>query len=447
MEDTKPLPQEQVVPAQVPNLQTPPPPPPIPMEEPSASPVQEKPAKKFPTVLVVILVVLIALVALGVYFAPSLYNVLKASSVWQKYFSQTEQEVQQEEEEVEIGIAQNKVFYIKDTNIYSYDVVSKETEQHTSYPANPTSTPATDESGNPIPSISLTSISVIDDNTLGFGKCEIVTGDFGCGLFTLNLETEVVSTVKELGNDDHLSVVDFFSSTKFAYEVRQDDQWFVAYVNGASTVNLEDISIENEYGRGGFVGDSNKIRFSPDGTKLLHISTSSPRNSMDFNTYVYTLADSSKVKISKSTHPKWLNDSSVVYVKYGTPSGMYVYDLTTSTSSKIEAISDGVYGPEVLTPTLFAYTDYTNKSVKKYDVTLGAVSNVADSAVFGFWVNDQYVVYEAVGTCPAGDEACLNEQEMAGYIVSGVKVVNIATGQIDTISNLGSVYTASTMYR
>lgn len=344
-----------------------------------------------------------------------------------------------------VGVVTNKVFYVKNNNIFSYDTKTKEIIEWTNYPKNGGYSPAYDESGKQIPNIEIKNIRVIDENSFGFGKCAIVTGDFGCGLYTLNLKTKEINERKKLDKNMLILALDFASPTKFSYLVTADKKWQVFISDNGTLRTLEDVTIET-YGRGGFIEDSEKIRFSKDGKYVLQISTSSPRDPSDFNVYVYDLTNSSKQIISGATQPEWLDNKTIVYRKYEkSGDGLYLYNVNTKSQEKINGVNNASYNPTVLTGAdKIIYAVSPDKQVWIYDLNTKKNSKVADSALNAFWVTPTIIVYDKVKLCN-GDENCGG---MVDYEVVSVDVFNLESNtKTDSISDLQSTYDSASEYK
>ena len=104
-----------------------------------------------------------------------------------------------QDEEVEEVVTSNskkpktldKLFYVKDSNIFSYDITTKEIKKLTTNPEN---------------SANIGISNVIDEKQIGFTRCLTVEGDYGCALFTLNTDTLKVEERKKLGKSEHSQV-------------------------------------------------------------------------------------------------------------------------------------------------------------------------------------------------------------------------------------------------
>jgi len=424
--------------------------PPI-QSQPAESQVENKKKQWIKTSLFVLLgVVLLG----GVFYAGIKFsNIRERSNSLQPGVTQTPPEiVPTEKGEVPtsvqtVGIVTNKIFYSKDNNIFSYDTKTKETIKWTEYAKNKSYSPAYDETGKQIPNIEIRDIRVLDENNLGFGKCGIITGDFGCGLYTLDLRTKEINERKRLDSSMLILALDFASPNKFAYLVTAGQKWQVFLLDNGILKTLEDITIET-YGRGGFIEDSEKIRFSKDGKYVLQISTSSPRSPSDFNVYIYDLTNGSKQVISGATQPEWLDDKTIIYRKYEkSGDGLYLYNVNTRNQEKINGIDNASYNPTVLTGVKkVIYTVYPNKQVWLYDLNTKKNSKVVDNALNGFWVTPVTIVYEKIELCN-GKEGCGGMVDV-DYEVKSVDVYNLESGtKIDSISDLQSSYGVTSEYK
>ncbi len=302
----------------------------------------------------------------------------------------------------------NKIFYIKDNNIFSYDSKMKTTTNETDFPKNKNTSPVYDSDGKELPSINIINIKVIDNKTIGFGKCATITGDFGCGLYILDLETKQITEKTKLDKDEYLISSDWASPNKFAYIVSIGHKWQFLLSENKSVRILEDLK-NDAGGRGGSEADSQKISFSPDKTHIFEISTSSPRNIFDFNVYIYDLVGSEKQVISQATHPEWLSNSQIVYKQYtksDNDKSFYIYNLQTKEKKKIEGVSQGAFLPEVSPEkTKLIYENFPQKEIWVYDLDKKTNSKILDKARAGFWLSKNKIFFIETEPC-SGDEDC-----------------------------------------
>lgn len=340
----------------------------------------------------------------------------------------------------------NTVFYSDSNNIFAYDIESKKISQLTSFPKNESHSPAYDESGKQKPNISILDIRVIDENNLGFGKCEIIRSDYACSLNVLNLKTNTVSEKKRLGSDMLLLTSDWHDPDTFSYLVTEGMKWQLFLSTNNDLQTLEDITTE-VYGRGGYIEDSQKIRFSPDGKHLLHISTSSPRNISDFNIHIYGVNTDQKHLIQQATQPEWLNDNEIVYRKYDkVGDGLYIYSLNNQAKKKIQGVDKDSYNPEVLrgeNKTVIAYENPQNKQVWTHDVTTNNNTLIADMALSPIWLNPNKLIFYSVELC----DDSVNCPAMQDYKVKNISVYDMSAKTIvSTIPEIYSLFSTATQH-
>lgn len=349
------------------------------------------------------------------------------------------------------GIASGKVFYEKDNNIFSYDVETKSIEKWTSYSKNKDYSPAYDESGNQIPSITIDDIKVINENTLGFGKCGIVAGDFGCGLYTLNLKTRKVTQKIKLDKEDLLLDSGWFDENRFAYLLHKTNaigRWQLYLFDNNDLKSLVDLSAEG-WGRGGFIEDSGKIEFSPDGNYLLHISTSSPRAGEDFTTHLYDVsAGKETLIIQNSTMPSWMDNQRIILRKYiegnNPANGLYIYNVAPRSEVKIEGTPVDSYNPEILLgEEKVVFWVNTDKALWLYDLRSKENKLLISKAIHGFWVTPTKILFEEIEPC-YGREDCGG---MMDYEIQSVSLYDLELGQkTESIPDLQSFYGAASLY-
>lgn len=349
------------------------------------------------------------------------------------------------------GIASGKVFYVKDNNIISYNVETKKIEKWTNYPKNKDYSPAYDESGKQIPNISIEDINVINGDTLDFGKCDVVTGDFGCGLYLLDLKTKKITQKMKLDKEDLLLDSGWFDENRFVYLVstkKNNGRWQLYLFNNNNSNLLVDLSTEG-WGRGGFIEDSEKIKFSPDGNYFFHISTGSPRSGEDFTTHIY---DSSTGKemliIQNSTMSSWVDEARIIFRRYvqgdSPENGIYIYNLNSKTATKIENVPVDSYHPEVLLggEKLVFWTN-KDKALWLYNLQSKENKLLINKAVHGFWVTPTKIVFEEIEPCN-GREDCGG---MMDYEIQSVSLYNLELRQkTESIPDLQSTYETASLY-
>jgi hypothetical protein len=237
-----------------------------------------------------------------------------------------------------------EVFYSKDNNIFLYNIGTK------------TETKLTDYSTKETLNIKIQGIRVINEKYLSFVKCDIVTGNYGCGLYILDLKTKDIVEKKKLDKSFLVTTFDFASPNKFAYLAISDSKWQMFLSDNGNTKILEDVEIGNGYGRGGYIEDSEKIRFSEDEKYLFHISTSSPRNIQDFNVHIFDLVNNSEQVISNATQPDSYNptvlNNKILYADNSNKQ-IWLYDLNTK---KNEIVVKNAINPFWISPTVAGYT-------------------------------------------------------------------------------------------
>lgn len=353
------------------------------------------------------------------------------------------------------GIAAGKIFYEKDNNIFSYDTKTKQIEKWTNYPKNKDYSPAYDESGKQIPSISIRDIDVIDKNTLGFAKCGVIVGDFGCGLYLLDLRTKDITQKKKLDNEDLLSNSGWFNQNRFAYLMttkRNNGRWQLFLANDNETKLLVDLSSEG-MGRGGFIEDSEKIEFSPNGNYFFHISTASARAIEDFTTHIYDAITGKELSIiQNSTMPSWIDNQRIIFRRYirgdNLKNGLYVYNLNSKIETKVESISSDAYDPEVLSDEgkVVYRTDpdhwsYTDKKLWLYDLNSGENRLLLNNVNSGYWLSPTKIVFQEIELC-SESEAC----GTANYKVKAIGIYDLTLERkIDTL-DLHTSYGSSSLY-
>lgn len=294
----------------------------------------------------------------------------------------------------------------------------------------------------------LRDISVIDGNTLGYTFCVTVENNFGCSISTYDLSTKKITVLTKLAKDVLVLDSGFYDKDTYGYLSTKGARWQLIYVDGAKSKPLENIKIEQGYGRGGYYEDGATLSFNKSGNYLLHLSTSTPRDIQDFNTYAYNLVTGTKVKIGNSTQSTWLDDGKVVYRKIVNKlgEGLFVFDIATQTSTRLEKASKDSYDPSVLRDTdKVLYRERVGKKIWVYDISDNTSTLLQSDAGQGIWVDANTVYWTEIEDCPTDtdDDACfMSETKLKSTHITSidtgksVEVNNIESYQLATYSNI-----------
>lgn len=342
-----------------------------------------------------------------------------------------------------VGVVTNKVFYLKDNNIFSHDVETKETMKWTDYIKNKDTSPPYSETGEQIPFIRISDVRIIDENTLGFVKCGILSRyNSGCGIYILDLKTKKISEKEKFAGFTFVLALDFYSPNKFAYTIIDySNNKLQTSLSNDGTLEILDLDSFGATGGEETKEDVARIRFSEDGKYLFTILTLSPSKMFNYNIYIYDLSNNSRVRITpEATHPEWLDNQTIVYRKYlggkEGGDGLYLLNVDTGDEEKIKEANDGSYKPSALTGTgKVVYSVYPNGQVWIYDSNTGENKKVLDNALNGFWVTPTKIVYEKGSMC-RGYECGFDPFE-----VESVNVFDLESGtQTDSILDFQSFW-------
>lgn len=317
----------------------------------------------------------------------------------------------------------DKIFYIQQENIYEYDLVDKTSRQLTFNEVQ--------ENG---PYIDVKDIVVIDANTIGYGKCEVVSGDYGCGIYTMSLDTLENNNVKELSKDSLLLQVGFYSKTKFAYTIttnpnpqsNQSLYKFIYFENGAERV-LNEVSFL-AYGRGGAPEDSQKIDFSMNGQYVLQINTASPIKIFDDTIYLYDLINNKNYRIEDATKPNWQNNKEIIFRRYS-EGYLYTYNLEDQSTLRLPNIPQSSSNPKKLNDNEFIFT---SDGVWRYNLETNEKFFLFENAVNIIVVNSKNIVYQEMLACAVPEDRCVE--------VGASKLFNIDKNSSETISLKGDKF-------
>ena len=341
-------------------------------------------------------------------------------------------------EDLEGSFNDEKIFYIRKNNIYSYDFLTKVEEQITNYLILDSS-PQYDNNGDQIPNITLNNLQKINENSLGFSKCEIIVSDYGCGIYILNLEDNTFVEKYKFNSSILIQKSSFYTLNKFAYYYIEDsdsgqNKFVLAFNNNGDETIVENFTFEG-FGRGGFEEDSEELRFSPDGQYLLNIWTSSPRSLNDFNTYIYNLSTLKRDVIEHSTQSKWLNNNEIIYRIYGKPTQeengyINIYNINSKLSSRIDELPQTANNPQIIDEDNILYSDYIQRSLWKYNLKTKENEKIVENALAARLLLGNRIIYNEYIECGT-EENCGGILGPFGYGVK--KILNLNSMKVDNL--------------
>lgn len=331
------------------------------------------------------------------------------------------------------------VYAVRGTNIVALNLNGEAPVQLTNYPESP-----------PVPSDDSAAIGrienlhVIDRKTLGFSRCVTVTDNFGCTIHTLNLVDNSVSTILALEPAQNLLSLDIASPYRYGYLIQTDTNWQLVVHDREKVRILEDLS-STQFGRGGFVEDSDVLSFSPDATYLMQISTSSPRDPADFNIYVYNVSGKTKTVISEATQPVWFNNHTIAYRKYQNGiggDGLWMYDVTSQKNEKVQGVEKDAYRPQVLPgKPVILYERYPAKQTMAFTLQTNSNELIAASTVFPVWIDDTTIAATVIQSCAPTDDSC----GISDYLEKAVGIYTLPaktkTGELTAVTHTVQIAT------
>lgn len=398
--------------------------------------------KKRILIAIILITSIIILIVCGV-----IYLVLKGNEKGKEKDEggeQEQEEIEEEEKEEETeteedveddipAYLEGKIIYVKDNNIYIADKYGKSSSKLTDY---------SEESIDNIRDLHLT----VEDK-LGFSRCEVTTGDFGCKIYLLDIETKEVRVLKRLGKDMLISQVAIINEEKYAYSTNST---IYLYEDG-NHKELVNFEVPNLGGRGGVLGDSSRLEFSPDQTKLLHIDTGATRkdgeNISEFVIYVFDLEGKQLDKVEDATQPVWKDDTTIVYRTLvggeDTNELLFERDIIKGKSTLLKSACpplydkngvsipyDGPYDPLVLGDRLIYWGIYSEafnygKSYI-YDISEDKRTELAGNIAYVIWLSESEIIY-AKTVEPSGAQS--SYEILTNFEVEGYYVRDLDTGK------------------
>lgn len=190
--------------------------------------------------------------------------------------------------------------------------------------------------------ISNNDLTDIDKQTIGFHRCDLKSGDYGCKLGII-LGTKI-QIIKNLNKNQSIIASKWYSPEVFAYSYEETGvtpmtQHAVISIDGSTKI-LKTFT-GGGYGRGGFEIDDQKFEFSEDGKYLFYINTSNPENGFDYRIHVFEVTTGKLITtIQNGATPYWINNTSIAYTGINRDKGpgtiaIHTYDILTKETKTI----------------------------------------------------------------------------------------------------------------
>lgn len=258
--------------------------------------------------------------------------------------------------------------------------------------------------------VPLIEVELINDNTIGFGKCNTVENDFGCTIYQLDIQTKEVDTVYELDGKYYLYNLTWLDQDKYTYAVSDDENILVIYFDGTKDNQLRSITLPSG-GRGGFIEDDSQLKFSPEGDKLFFINTGA-RSGMDFNVDIFDLEGELIDKIRDATMPAWLDNDSIVYRQYSNDDAGYLYirDLNTKESEKIEKSKIAAYNPKVNNDKIAFWEANGLGNTYVIDTAQNELTTISEDSAYILWLSEREVIFAKTRACTENE--CQSPESM-----------------------------------
>lgn len=343
-----------------------------------------------------------------------------------------------------LEIEDSRFFFVRDNNIFSYDLENDQIKL-TNYAKNPDSSPSYDENGVQIPNRTISNLEYLDKNRLGYGMCSIVIGDYGCGVYIINLITKEIRELERFSKGTLVTTLGISKMEQYAYLSSSTDDpdnitWDVSL--GEKGVSRKVLSSEfSAYGRGPSMSDSTNIRFSNDSKYFFKIATSAPKIQFDATTHVFEVSTLKETIIQNSTHPNWLDDTHIVYthIKSGEEEKLFVYDLLNNTETELKNIAS-VTSSAVFNNKQILFTNTYQTWI--YNLSTETPDMIITSALSPKWLNSKSILYLEFLRCD-GEPDCGG---LAGPYKNGDYVIyNIETKESFSLNNIiqtrDSIYT------
>jgi hypothetical protein len=328
-------------------------------------------------------------------------------------------EEDEEIEEVVVTVPESlrdKIIYSDFYNIYIAEKDGSDEVQLTSYPEEET----------------VRDITLIDENNLGYFRCIPVEGDFGCEIFTIEINSKAISSVKDISADTHISQLTWIDLNTYLYASVNED-WTIMTLTYETETGSEDIvSIpQNPAGRGGFIEDDVQLRFSPNAEKFYYIYTGGD-DGFDFSVYVYDLEGALVDEIEDATKPYWVDDATIVYRSYSNEAAGYLYqrDLNTNLSEKLEQSTQSGYDPRVLDQRIVYWEASGTGKTYLYDLESDSNEAFDGDTAFAFWLTEDEVIAAKTRACGASECQMPGMTEMeTQFLAEDFYIFNLETSE------------------
>jgi hypothetical protein len=403
------------------------------------SPQKEEKKSSVNKILIIIIILLLLLLLCGACAAIYFFFIKDKDE------TETENETSQDEDtstssvqEEEVKVLDGKIIYRDTYNLYMADKDGGNKIKLTSF--------SESESGLFIHP------QLVSDEAVGFGRCTFSGIDQNCKIYLLDITTKEIETIKTF-TDEQLNQLGFYTVDEYAYAYYSADRstYQINYVKDEDDSKIVDLEPQL-VGRGGFLADTSRLRFSPNGESILHIDTSSC-DGMNFTLYVYDLEGNEVDEVEGVTFPAWKDDETVVYRTFSMDpiiedelGGIYERDVELQQSTKVsdayaypdenpafnggynlDMFKDRVIYWGISGPTSVGYSYY-------YDFSEEAIEEANTDAVYPVWLSSDEIIFAA--TRAATEDEYMIPDSFSGLTelsIDEFDILDLTTGETTKI--------------
>jgi len=327
-----------------------------------------------------------------------------------------------------------------DNNIYQTDNKGKNRIKITNYPA--------PQGSNVMPN--LNNVQIIDDNYLGYYRCDVKVGNFNCSVFRVNKTTKNSENIITANENDLIGKLAFFDIDTFVYSVSHTEKdseklakgKIVLFKNGKESI-LKEVDYGKYFGLKsgeGVEADISNLSFSPDGTKILAYIGPGPAGG-NGDTFIFDLNGNEIGRISHASEAQWNNNNTIIF---SLTDGLYLFDLATK--KEVKFLSGDIQNPKLLRDSqkIVYWVGNGKGEVWLYDMQTKQNDKLLFDASHPLWISSNEVMASNNNKSVESDEARTNgfTQSMIIYNTSSKEeyklfdISEIKEGWIEFLSPL-----------
>jgi hypothetical protein len=269
---------------------------------------------------------------------------------------------------------------------------------------------------------SLDNIQAIDENYLGYNRCDVEAENFNCGIFRLDLSTKNTENVAIADQGDLIDSLAFFDKNTFVYSVLYGDQdkGRIFLVKDGKKTILKEVNFVSLFGLNpgeAIEGFIDNLFFSPDGTKILAYIGPGPAGG-NGDTFIFDVYGKEIKRLPEAEKAQWDNNNTFIF---SLADGLYIFDVITGDKKRL--LEGFVREPKILgeSQKIVYWIDEGKGETWLYDMKTEQNEKIVENASHPLWISPKEIMFSY------NDDSVYSDKSRSEGFTQSIMVYNISS--------------------